>query len=35
MEGDLNPEELEQLEAYPFRELKWNPKGYFQLNLLD
>jgi len=35
VDGDLNPEELQQLEAYPFRELKWNPKGFFQLNLLD
>lgn len=35
LDGDLKPEELPQLEAYPFREVKWNPKGYFQLNLLD
>ena len=35
LDGDLKPEELPQLEAYPFRELKWNPKGYFQMNLLD
>jgi hypothetical protein len=35
LDGDLKPEELPQLEAYPFREIKWNPKGYFQLNLLD
>jgi hypothetical protein len=35
LDGDLKPEELQQLEAYPFRELKWNPKGFFQLNLLD
>jgi uncharacterized membrane protein len=35
IDGDLNPEELQQLEAYPFRELKWNPKGFFQMNLLD
>ncbi|MDX1904933.1 MAG: DUF1036 domain-containing protein [Thermonemataceae bacterium] len=35
MDKDLNEEELKSLEAYPFREIKWNPKGYFQVNLLD
>jgi hypothetical protein len=35
LDNELNSQELQQLEAYPFREMKWNPKGFFQVNLLE
>ncbi len=35
LENTLSPQEQEKFEAYPFREMKWNPKGFFQVNLLE